>query len=124
MALLAPADPDADPAAAGALLFRYVAAHAEVVRVLLGSRAVLQRLIAVVTARIVAERIGMVRDGSGSVLETVRIDCGDATSGLTLWAHVDVDRDDAVSAGDYLTTVSYPVSDAGGRHVLVVGRVT
>jgi AcrR family transcriptional regulator len=55
MALLAPADPDADPAAAGAVLFRYVAAHAEVVRVLLGSRAVLRRLIAMVTARIVAE---------------------------------------------------------------------
>ena len=55
IAHLAPADPDADPAAAGAVLFGYVAAHTEVVRVLLGSRAVLQRLIAVVTARIAGE---------------------------------------------------------------------
>ena len=55
MGRLALAGPDADPAAAGVSLFRYVAAHAEVVRVLLGSRAVLQRLIAVVTARIAAE---------------------------------------------------------------------
>lgn len=75
-------------------------------------------------ARIVAERVGAVRDDPGAVLETVRIDCDAAVvDGLTLWAHVDVDRDGAVSPGDYLTTVSYPVSARTAHHALVVRRV-
>jgi AcrR family transcriptional regulator len=53
--LLAPARPAGDPTAVGVVLFRYVAAHSEVVRVLVDSRAVLRRVTAVVTARIVAE---------------------------------------------------------------------
>jgi AcrR family transcriptional regulator len=51
--LLATTQPDADPAAVGTLVFRYVQAHSEVVRVLLGCRAALQRLITVVTRQIV-----------------------------------------------------------------------
>src|SRR5436305_13316822 len=42
--LLAPAVPDGDPAVVGALVFRYVQQNSEVVRVLLGSRAVMHRL--------------------------------------------------------------------------------
>jgi AcrR family transcriptional regulator len=52
--LLAPIAPGGDPVAVGALLFRYVQAHHEVVRVLLGSRALLARVLAVGTAQIVA----------------------------------------------------------------------
>src|SRR5438094_5615513 len=50
--LLSPAIPNDDPAAVGVVLFRYVQAHSQVVRVLLGSRTVLQRLTAVVTQQI------------------------------------------------------------------------
>src|SRR5690349_4895375 len=54
--LLPLASPSADPTEVGTLLFRYVAAQSEVVRVLLGSRTVLHRLIAVVTRQILAEQ--------------------------------------------------------------------
>jgi AcrR family transcriptional regulator len=47
--LLSGAVPDGDPAAVGTLVFRYVQEHTEVVRVLLGSRQVLQRLVTVAT---------------------------------------------------------------------------
>src|SRR5689334_7023640 len=47
--LLSRSVPDADPTAVGTLVFRYAQEHAEVVRVLLGRRQVLQRLIAVAT---------------------------------------------------------------------------
>ncbi len=53
--LLATTQPDADPTAVGTLVFHYVQGHSEVVRVLLGCREALQRLIAVVTAQIVAD---------------------------------------------------------------------
>lgn len=75
-------------------------------------------------ARIVAEKTGAVRgDEPGAPLETLPIDCSGVTDGLTLWAHVDVDRDGEVSRGDWLTTVSYPVSATVGRYVLEVGRI-
>ena len=54
--LLPPALPDADPTEVGTLLFRYVQAHSDLVRVLLGSRAVLHRLIAVVTRQILDDQ--------------------------------------------------------------------
>lgn len=53
--LLSPESLAADSQAVGVIVFRYVQAHTELVRVLLGSRLVLQRLIAVVTARIAAD---------------------------------------------------------------------
>ena len=53
--LLAATDPAADPAAVGTLVFRYVQAHSEIVRVLLGRHALLQGLIARVTRLVVAE---------------------------------------------------------------------
>src|SRR3954462_7909082 len=43
--LLATTQPAADPTQVGTLVFRYVREHSEVVRVLLGCRAALQRLI-------------------------------------------------------------------------------
>jgi AcrR family transcriptional regulator len=54
--LLAATDPAADPAAVGTLVFRYVQAHSEIVRVLLGSHALLQGLIARVAGQVVAEQ--------------------------------------------------------------------
>ncbi|MDQ2809877.1 MAG: TetR/AcrR family transcriptional regulator [Chloroflexota bacterium] len=53
--LLSPAALATDSLAVGIVVFRYVQAHTELVRVLLGSRVVLQRLIAVVTERIAAD---------------------------------------------------------------------
>ena len=53
--LLAPVSRAGDSLAVGVVVFRYVQAHTAVVRVLLGSRLVLQRLIAVVTDRIAAD---------------------------------------------------------------------
>ncbi len=53
--LLATTEPEADPALVGTLVFCYVQEHSEVVRVLLGCRAALQRLITVVTQQIVAD---------------------------------------------------------------------
>ncbi len=52
ISLLYPALPDADPAAIGVLLFRYVAAHSEVVRVLLRSHVLLQRIIEIATQNV------------------------------------------------------------------------
>ncbi len=49
--------PDADPTAVGALLFRYVQEQNEVVRVLLGSHILLQRIIEVSTQNVVQEHI-------------------------------------------------------------------
>lgn len=51
--LLPPALSAAEQFTVGVLLFRYVQAHSEMVRVLLGSHAVLQRLIGLVTRQIV-----------------------------------------------------------------------
>jgi uncharacterized lipoprotein YbaY len=51
---------------------------------------------------------GRVR-GRGSWIETVEVDVDDLPDGCTVFAHVDVDGDGRLSAGDYLTTQSYPV---------------
>lgn len=48
------ADPDDDPQTVGVAIFRYVQAHGEVVRVLLGSRTVLHRLVSTATREIVS----------------------------------------------------------------------
>jgi len=55
--LLGPALLAADPADIGALLFRYVEAHSEVVRVLLRSHALLQRIIEIATQNVAKDHI-------------------------------------------------------------------
>src|SRR5205807_3771397 len=45
----------------------------------------------------------------GRHLATVSIDVAHLPRHTTIWAHVDVDRDGRVSAGDYITTQSFPV---------------
>jgi AcrR family transcriptional regulator len=52
---LAPTQKESDPATVGVLLFRYVAEQTAIVRVLLGSGAVLQRVIAVASRQILDE---------------------------------------------------------------------
>jgi hypothetical protein len=75
-----------------------------------------------VAAPVVAEAAGVVQD-SGNRLAALQLDVPeDAPRNLTIWAHVDVDGDDRVSPGDFITTASYPIteSDAGApRRVLV-----
>jgi AcrR family transcriptional regulator len=83
VARLAPALPGADPAAVGVLLFRYVQEQSELVRVLLDSRAVLQRLVRVVTAQIVDEHT--VRPHSVVPLEIAAYHIVSATIGLIAW---------------------------------------
>jgi AcrR family transcriptional regulator len=53
--LIGPAIPDADATMVGTLLFRYVQQHSEVVRVLLRSRVLLDRIIEVSTQNVVKE---------------------------------------------------------------------
>src|SRR5947209_2357434 len=53
--LLSPAIPDADPTIVGTLLFRYVQEHSEVMRVLLRSHSLLQRIIGAVAQNIAGE---------------------------------------------------------------------
>jgi AcrR family transcriptional regulator len=55
--LLGPALLAADPADIGVLLFRYVEAHSEVVRVLLRSHALLQRIIEIATQNVAKDHI-------------------------------------------------------------------
>src|SRR5262249_25013934 len=81
--LLSPAVPGGDPAAVGTLLFRYVQAHSEVVRVLLGSRAVLERLPAVVTAQIAQDHAA--RPGSPAPFAVAVHHLVSATIALIAW---------------------------------------
>jgi AcrR family transcriptional regulator len=52
--LLSPVDADGDPRLVGPTLFRYVADHSEIVRVLRGSQEIMKQVIATVEQRIVA----------------------------------------------------------------------
>jgi AcrR family transcriptional regulator len=81
--LLSGAVPDGDPAAVGTLVFRYVQEHTEVVRVLVGSRQVLQRLVAVVTGGIVSEQTA--RAASSVPLEIAAHHIVSATIALVEW---------------------------------------
>ena len=66
---------------------------------------------------------GSVR-GRGAWLETVDVEVEVAAPGATVWAHVDVDGDGAVSRGDFLTTAAYEVPAAGEARVTVwVNRI-
>lgn len=64
---------------------------------------------------------GRVR-GRGSWLDTVEVEVDDVPDGCTVFAHVDVDGDGGVSAGDYLTTQSYPVPREPGPRLSVEVR--
>jgi hypothetical protein len=66
-------------------------------------------------APLVAEASGSVEAGRTARLGAVQLDVApDAPRELTVFAHVDVDQDGTVSAGDFITTAAYPlaVSDA------------
>jgi AcrR family transcriptional regulator len=54
--LLDPALPDADSTTVGVLLFRYVQRQSEVIRVLLGSHVLLQRIVKVTTQNVTQQR--------------------------------------------------------------------
>lgn len=71
-------------------------------------------------AKIVAEARASVH-GKGETLATVTIDA--PAENLTVWAHVDVDRDGEVSKGDYITKQSVPVPAGGGPLRASVSRV-
>ena len=61
-------------------------------------------------APLVAETSGAVESGLGTRLGAVQLDVpADAPSELTIFAHVDVDGDGGVSAGDFITTQAYPL---------------
>ena len=62
-------------------------------------------------ATIVSEMRTNVAGGGGS-LATVTFDA--ARPGLTVWVHVDVDRDGRVSKGDYITKQSFAARAEGG----------
>jgi hypothetical protein len=67
-------------------------------------------------APLVAESSGSVEPEGGTRLGAVQLEVPPgAPSELTVFAHVDVDGDGAISAGDFITTESFPlvISDAG-----------
>ncbi len=66
---------------------------------------------------------GSVR-GRGAWLETVDVEVTPAAPSATVWAHVDVDGDGAVSRGDFLTTAAYEVPAGDEPRVTVwVNRI-
>jgi hypothetical protein len=77
-------------------------------------------------APLVSEASGTVEAGESARLGAVQLDVApDAPSELTVFAHVDVDQDGKVSAGDFITTAAYPlvVSDAGVPTRVLVRKV-
>jgi hypothetical protein len=63
----------------------------------------------------VAESSGAVESTRGDSLGALQLEVpADAPSELTVFAHIDVDGDGAISAGDFITTESFPLvaSDA------------
>ncbi len=70
-------------------------------------------------APLLGEAGSVVADGALTWLATVEVRAPDAPPGAVrrpiVVVHVDVDRDGAISAGDYLTTSSYPVPDGEGE---------
>ncbi len=67
---------------------------------------------------------GQVRGRSGSWLDTLEVDAPSPCDHCTVWAHVDVDGDNKVSRGDFVTTVAYPVpSSVPARLTINVRKV-
>ena len=55
-------------------------------------------------------------------LPTVELEIDELPASAIVWAMVDVDRDGRLSRGDYLTTVSYPISADGPAEMTIVLR--
>jgi hypothetical protein len=70
-----------------------------------------------IEAPLVAETRAAVSGEESSRLQSVELEIPDAKidprGRLTAFAHVDVDGDDALSPGDFITTQSYPVPQEG-----------
>jgi hypothetical protein len=62
-----------------------------------------------VSALTLGRATGTVAAGSGPLLTTLDLEYEPSGGDLTLWAHVDVDGDGAVSAGDWITMQSFAV---------------
>lgn len=62
-----------------------------------------------VSALTLGRATGEVAAGSGPLLTTVELEYEPTGGDLTLWAHVDVDGDGAVSAGDWITMQAFTV---------------
>ena len=70
-------------------------------------------------ARVVAQTTAEVRRAADAVLQRVELEAGLESPGdYRVRAHVDVDRDGAVSPGDFVTTAAYQAQE--GRPVRVV----
>jgi hypothetical protein len=70
-------------------------------------------------ARVVAQTTAEVRGEGGHILQTVELEAGtEGSANYRVRAHVDVDRDGAVSLGDYVTTAAYQARE--GQPVRVV----
>ena len=107
--LLAPVQADADPVAVGVLLFRYVQGHSAVVRVLLGSPSVLQRLVAVVSAQIVHDHAP--RPGSPVPLAVAAHHFVSATIALVAWWLAQQMADPPEQMGEiYAALIAQPTS--------------
>jgi hypothetical protein len=58
----------------------------------------------------IARAVGAVRDGTTDLLDVIELRVDSLPDSSIVWVHVDSDRDGHVSPGDYLTTISYPIS--------------
>jgi hypothetical protein len=58
----------------------------------------------------IARALGAVRDGTADLLDVIELSLDSLPDSSIVWVHVDSDRDGRVSPGDYLTTISYPIS--------------
>jgi uncharacterized lipoprotein YbaY len=63
---------------------------------------------------VIAELRTTIKDNLASPLASVQFDIASVPRGTTVWAHVDMDDDGKVSAGDYITTRSFPVPPGTG----------
>jgi len=75
-------------------------------------------------SRTIGINYGRVRGLSGSLLDTLEIEAPSPSRHCTIWAHVDVDGDNKVSRGDFVTTAAYPVpSSVPARLAINVRKV-
>jgi uncharacterized lipoprotein YbaY len=73
-------------------------------------------------AEVVAHVVGTVATSPGPWLETVELDVAARPDSAVVWVHIDVDQDGRLSAGDYITTVAYPVPAADAAEIEVAVR--
>jgi hypothetical protein len=71
-------------------------------------------------ARVVAQTTAEVRGGADHVLQTVELEAGtEGSADYRVRAHVDVDRDGAVSPGDFVTTAAHQAREGPPVRVVV-----